>query len=171
MLAAAVILFIAFGSLVAMGLPIVTALMAILGGIALTKLVGYVVPSPDFTALVAAMIGLGVGIDYALFIVTRYKESLQDGDEPESATVKAITTAGRAVLFAGTTVVIALLGLVAMGQRLMTGVAQRNTSHEILSEGFGPGYGAPLIFATEVDSKDADLSPVVDSVRKTEGIA
>jgi RND superfamily putative drug exporter len=272
-LAAAVILFIAFGSLVAMGLPIVTALMAIVGGIALLKLVGYVVPSPDFTVLVAAMIGLGVGIDYALFIVTRYKESLQDGDEPESATVKAITTAGHAVLFAGTTVVIALLGLVAMGQRLMTGVAigaavtvlvtmiaavtllpaflgftghkinslrlprrtsrrhradgtpsrerrtpaerwagvvQRKplvaailtgavllvlaapalsmrlsqpdasvqphdrssyTSYEILSEGFGPGYGAPLIFATRVDSKDADLRPVVEAVGKTEGIA
>ncbi|MDR3080768.1 MAG: MMPL family transporter, partial [Streptomyces sp.] len=122
-LAAAVILFIAFGSLVAMGLPIVTALMAILGGIALIKLVGHVVPSPDFTVIFAALIGLGVGIDYALFIVTRYKERLQDGDEPETATVKAITTAGHAVLFAGTTVVIALLGLIVMGQRLMTGVA------------------------------------------------
>src|SRR5919197_6128040 len=106
-LAAAVILFIAFGSLVAMGLPIVTALLAIVGGIALMKLVGYVVPAPDFTVTFAALIGLGVGIDYALFIVTRYKDSLQDGDEPERATVKAITTAGRAVLFAGTTVVIA----------------------------------------------------------------
>ncbi|MCQ0005974.1 MMPL family transporter [Actinomadura madurae] len=122
-LAAAVILFIAFGSLVAMGLPLVTALMAIVGGIALIKLVGHVVPAPDFTAIVATLIGLGVGIDYALFIVTRYKEGLQDGDEPETATVRAITTAGHAVLFAGTTVVIALLGLVAMGQRLMTGVA------------------------------------------------
>jgi RND superfamily putative drug exporter len=272
-LGAAVILFIAFGSLVAMGLPIVTALMAILGGIGLLKLVAHVVPSPDFTVLVAALIGLGVGIDYALFIVTRYKDGLQDGDEPESATVKAITTAGHAVLFAGTTVVIALLGLVAMGQRLMTGVAigasvtvlvtmiaavtllpallgftghkisslrvprrtsrghgsvsappqerptpaerwagvvQRKplvaavlagsallllaapalsmrlslpdasvqphdrssyTSHQIISEGFGPGYGAPLIFATQVDSKDADLGPVVAAVSKTEGIA
>lgn len=122
-LAAAVILFIAFGSLVAMGLPIVTALLAILGGLALVKLVGHVVPSPDFTLVFAAMVGLGVGIDYALFIVTRYKDGLQDGDEPEAATVKAIATAGHAVLFAGTTVVIALLGLVVMGQRLMTGVA------------------------------------------------
>ncbi|GLX02029.1 MMPL family transporter [Microtetraspora sp. NBRC 16547] len=121
--AAAVILFIAFGSLVAMGLPIVTALLAIAAGIALMKLVGYLVPSPDFTVILAAMIGLGVGIDYALFIVTRYKDSLQAGDEPETATVKAITTAGHAVLFAGTTVVIALLGLIVMEQRLMTGVA------------------------------------------------
>ncbi|GAA0991307.1 MMPL family transporter [Acrocarpospora macrocephala] len=268
-LAAAVILFIAFGSLVAMGLPIVTGLMAVLGGIALMKLVGYVVPSPDFTVLVSALIGLGVGIDYALFILTRYKDSLLDGDEPESATVKAITTAGHAVLFAGTTVVIALLGLIAMGQKMMTGVAigasvtvlvtmiaavtlvpallgfaghkinslrlprrtsrrhraddvpsrerrspaerwagvvQRRplvaamlagagllamaapalsmrlslpdasvqphdrssyTSHEIISEGFGPGYGAPLIFAAE----DADLRPIVEAVGKTDGIA
>ncbi|WP_433228715.1 MMPL family transporter [Actinomadura formosensis] len=272
-LTAAVILFIAFGSLVAMGLPIVTALLAIFGGIGLIKLVGYVVPAPDFTVLVAALIGLGVGIDYALFIVTRYKESLQDGDEPESATVKAITTAGHAVLFAGTTVVIALLGLVAMGQRLMTGVAigasvtvlvtmlaavtllpaflgftghkisslrlprrasrrrepagvparehrtpaerwagvvQRRplvaavlagagllvlaapalsmrlslpdasvqphdrssyTSYTILSEGFGPGYGAPLVFATRVGSGDADLRPAVEAVGRTGGIA
>ncbi|MEV3927494.1 MMPL family transporter [Actinomadura coerulea] len=122
-LAAAVILFIAFGSLVAMGLPIVTALLAIAAGLALTKLVGHLAPAPDFTLIFGAMIGLGVGIDYALFIVTRYKDSLQDGDEPESATVTAITTAGRAVLFAGTTVVIALLGLLFMGQQLMAGVA------------------------------------------------
>ncbi|MFF4772022.1 MMPL family transporter [Microtetraspora fusca] len=267
--AAAVILFIAFGSLVAMGLPIVTALLAIAAGIALMKLVGYLVPSPDFTAILAAMIGLGVGIDYALFIVTRYKDSLQAGDEPETATVKAITTAGHAVLFAGTTVVIALMGLIVMGQRLMTGVAvatsvivlvtmiaavtllpaflgftghkinslrlprrqkfasaasrerrtiaerwagvvQRKplvaailagavlvvlaaptlsmrlsnpdasvqphdrssyTSYEILSEGFGPGYGAPLIFATEVGSNDTDLRPVIEAVGMTEGIA
>ncbi|MFJ2737615.1 MMPL family transporter [Streptomyces sp. NPDC087317] len=121
--AAAVILFIAFGSLVAMSLPIVTALPAIVAGLALTKLVAYLVPAPDFTAILAAMIGLGVGIDYALFIVTRYKDGLQAGDTPETATVKAITTAGHAVLFAGTTVVIALLGLIVMGQRLMTGVA------------------------------------------------
>ncbi|WP_285628317.1 MMPL family transporter [Actinoallomurus iriomotensis] len=271
-LAAAVILFIAFGSLVAMGLPIVTALMAILGGLALTKLSGYLVPAPDFTVLFAALIGLGVGIDYALFIVTRYKDGLQEGDDPESATVNAITTAGHAVLFAGTTVVIAMLGLVVMGQRLMTGVAigasatvlvtmiaavtllpaflgfighkinslrlprrtsrrpastggpaptrrtpaerwartvQRRplvaavlagaallvlaapalsmrlslpdasvqphdrssyTSYKILSEGFGPGYSAPLIFAAEAGSKD-ELGPAVEMVSATEGIA
>ena len=123
LLTAAVILFVSFGSLVAMGLPIATALTAILGGIALIRLVGHLVPAPDFTVLVAALVGLGIGIDYALFIVTRYREARQDGDDPEGATAKAIATAGRAVLFAGTTVVIALLGLVVMGQRLMTGVA------------------------------------------------
>jgi len=273
LLAAAVILFIAFGSLVAMGLPMATALLAIVGGLALMKVVGHVVPAPNFALTFGAMIGLGVGVDYALFIVTRYKDSLRDGDSPERATVKAISTAGHAVLFAGTTVVIALMGLLVMGQRLMTGLAvatsitvlvtmiaavtllpallgftgykinslrlprrashrnqevgapsqERRTlaerwagvvqrrptvaallaggillvmaaptlsmrlsqpdasvqphdrssyiSYEILSEGFGPGYGAPLVFAAEVDSKDADLRPVVEAVGKTEGIA
>ncbi|WP_213453493.1 MMPL family transporter [Rhizomonospora bruguierae] len=273
LLAAAVILFIAFGSLVAMGLPIVTGLMAVLGGVALMKLAGHLVPSPDFTVLVAVLIGLGIGIDYALFILTRYKDNLRAGDEPESATVRAITTAGHAVLFAGTTVMIALLGLVTMGQKMMTGVAigasvtvlvtmlaavtllpaflgfagykinalrlprrtsrrhragdgparerrtpaerwagviQRKplvaailagaallilaapvlsmrlslpdasvqphdrssyTSYKIISEGFGPGYSAPLIFATEVGSAGTDLSPLVAAVRRTDGIA
>jgi RND superfamily putative drug exporter len=123
LLTAAVILFIAFGSLVAMGLPIVTGLLAVLGGIGVMKLVGHVVPSPDFTVLIAALLGLGCGIDYALFILTRFRDGLQAGDDPETATVNAVTTAGRAVLFAGTTVVIAMLGLIAMGQKLMNGVA------------------------------------------------
>jgi RND superfamily putative drug exporter len=219
------------------------------------------------------MIGLGVGIDYALFIVTRYKDGLREGDGPESATVKAVMTAGRAVLFAGTTVVIALLGLIVMGQRLMTGLAvatsvivlvtmiaavtllpaflgftgyrinslrlprrasrrnqpgsapsrERRTlaerwagvvqrkpvvaallatvsllvlaaptlsmrlsqpdasvqphdrssyvSYEILSEGFGPGYGAPLIFVARADSTDSDLWSVVEAISRTAGIA
>ncbi|MFF2654239.1 MMPL family transporter [Streptomyces sp. NPDC058045] len=273
LLAAAVILFIAFGSLVAMGLPLVTALLAIAVGLALTKLVGHVFPAPDFTLVFGAMIGLGVGIDYALFIVTRYKDGLRDGDDPESATVRAVDTAGRAVLFAGTTVVIALLGLLVMGQRLMTGLAvatsitvlitmiaavtllpaflgftghrvnslrlprrwsrgtgdvgappeERRTlaarwagvvqrrplvsalaaggvllilaapvlsmrlsqpdasvqphdrssyrSYKILSEGFGPGYGAPLVFAAETGAGSAGLRPVVEAVAGTEGIA
>ncbi|GAA1881181.1 MMPL family transporter [Asanoa iriomotensis] len=270
LLTAAVILFIAFGSLVAMGLPLVVGLMAVLGGIGVMKLVGHLAPSPDFTVLVAVLIGLGVGIDYALFILTRYRDSLHEGDDPERATVKAIATAGHAVLFAGTTVVIALLGLIAMGQRMMTGVAigastavlvtmiaavtllpaflgfigrridslrlprrtprasaapsadrrtlaerwagvvQRRplvaallagaillvlaspalsmrlslpdasvqphdrssyTSHQILSEGFGPGYGAPMVFAARVDSPSTDLGPVVEAVRSTDGIA
>ncbi|MFD5326564.1 MMPL family transporter [Streptomyces sp. NPDC127092] len=278
LLAAAVILFVAFGSLVAMGLPIATALLAIVGGLALMKVVGHLVPAPNFALTFGAMIGLGVGIDYALFIVTRYKDGLGDGDDPESATVRAIATAGHAVLFAGTTVVIALMGLLVMGQRLMTGLAvatsitvlvtmiaaltllpallgftghridslrlprrvsrrdrstaapstgapsrKRRTpaerwagavqrrplvaallaggallllavptlsmrlsqpdasvqprdrssylSYEILSEGFGPGYGAPLVFAVETGSGDADLAPVVEAVGRTEGIA
>jgi RND superfamily putative drug exporter len=213
-----------------------------------------------------------VGIDYALFIVTRFKDGLHGGSSPETATVAAITTAGRAVLFAGTTVVIALMGLIAMNQKMMNGVAvgasatvlvtmfaavtllpaflgvighridafglprrtprasafsaatrrsslaerwagvvQRRPviaasiatialmaltapalsmrlslpdasvqphdrssykSYEILTEGFGPGFGAPFIFAAETAGDGAlELGAVVDAVRETDGVA
>src|SRR5215468_3325410 len=75
-LAAAVVLLIAFGSFLAMGLPIVTALLGIGGGLSVIALLGHVVPAPSFSPIIAAMIGLGVGVDYALFIVTRYREGL-----------------------------------------------------------------------------------------------
>ncbi|MFC0037797.1 MMPL family transporter [Actinomadura rayongensis] len=123
LLAAVVILLISFGSLVAMGLPILTALFGIIPGLALIGIVGYVFPAPTFSPLVAGLIGLGVGIDYALFIVTRYREGLEHGDSPHDATVTAIATAGRSVLFAGTTVVVALLGLLVMNQRLLSSTA------------------------------------------------
>ncbi|MEU5878341.1 MMPL family transporter [Spirillospora sp. NPDC047279] len=123
LLAAIVILLVAFGSVLAMGLPIVTALFGIGTGLALISLIGHVLPAPSFSPIVAALIGLGVGIDYALFIVTRYREALAEGGDPEEATVTAIATAGRAVLFAGTTVVIALMGLFVMQQELLNGVA------------------------------------------------
>ncbi|WP_242901539.1 MMPL family transporter [Actinomadura terrae] len=122
-LAAVVILLVAFGSVLAMGLPIVTALLGIGSGLGLIALLGHLLPAPSFSPIVAALIGLGVGIDYALFIVTRYREELHGGSDPEEATVTAITTAGRAVLFAGTTVVIAMMGLFVMQQKLLNGVA------------------------------------------------
>jgi uncharacterized membrane protein YdfJ with MMPL/SSD domain len=123
LLAAIVILLVTFGSLPAMGLPIVTALFGIGTGLALTDLLGYIFPAPSFSPIVAGLIGLGVGVDYALFIVTRYREGLEDGLTPEEATVKSIATSGRAVLFAGTTVVIAMLGLLVMRQSLLTATA------------------------------------------------
>ncbi|HXA62351.1 MAG TPA: MMPL family transporter [Streptosporangiaceae bacterium] len=123
LLAAMIILLVAFGSLPAMGLPIVTAMFGIGTGLALTDLIGYVFPAPSFSPIVAGLIGLGVGVDYALFIVTRYREGLEDGLSPEEATVKAITTSGRSVLFAGVTVVIAMLGLLVMQQSLLTATA------------------------------------------------
>ena len=70
---------------------------------------------PDFTTFLGAMIGLGVGIDYALFIVTRYREGLHAGRSPREATITAMDTAGRAVIFAGVTVVVSLLGLLLIG--------------------------------------------------------
>jgi uncharacterized membrane protein YdfJ with MMPL/SSD domain len=124
LLAAVIVLLIAFGSVLAMGLPIVTAIFGIGTGLAGISLLGHVLPAPGFTPIVAGLIGLGVGVDYALFIVTRYREALsEDGADPEQATVVAIATAGRSVLFAGTTVVVALMGLFVMGQRLLNAVA------------------------------------------------
>ncbi|HEY7432952.1 MAG TPA: MMPL family transporter [Streptosporangiaceae bacterium] len=122
-LAAAVVLLIAFGSLLAMGLPIVTALLGIGGGLSAIALLGHLIPAPSFSPIVAAMIGLGVGVDYALFIVTRFREALLAGQAPEDATVTAMRTAGRSVLIAGTTVVIAMLGLLVLRQPLLNGVA------------------------------------------------
>lgn len=112
--AAIIILLIAFGSVLAMGLPIVTALFGVGTGVALIGLVAHVFAVPDFAPAVAAMIGIGAGIDYALFIVTRYRQGLDDGLEPEDAAVLALNTAGRAVLFAGLTVIISVMGLLFM---------------------------------------------------------
>jgi uncharacterized membrane protein YdfJ with MMPL/SSD domain len=122
-LAAAIVLLIAFGSLLAMGLPIVTAVFGIGTGLSLIALLGHVFPAPSFSPIVAAMIGLGVGVDYALFIVTRFREALRSGEAPEAAVVTAMRTAGRSVLTAGTTVAIGMLGLLVLRQQLLNGVA------------------------------------------------
>ncbi|WP_370081133.1 MMPL family transporter [Streptacidiphilus sp. MAP12-16] len=122
-LAAMLVILIAFGSLLAMGLTMLAALVGIGSGLALTFLLGYVFPAPSFSPIVATLLGLGVGIDYALFIVTRYREALADGEEPENAVVISIARAGRSVLFAGATVVIAMLGLFVVQQRLLNATA------------------------------------------------
>ncbi len=121
--AAMIILLVAFGSVLAMGLPIGTALFGIGTGIAVVLITRNAINMPDFTSSAVAMVGLGVGIDYALFIVTRYRENLAAGLDPEHATVRAIGTAGRAVLFAGTTVIISVLGLLLMKTTVMRGTA------------------------------------------------
>ena len=127
LLAAIVVLLITFGSLVAMGLPIVTALFGLGTGLGLIALFTHVVDTPDFSSELAAMIGLGVGIDYSLFIVTRFREAYA-GPGPTAglvreSVVRAMDTAGRAVLFAGCTVVIALLGMMLLGVSFLYGVA------------------------------------------------
>ena len=123
LLAAIVILLIAFGSVVAMGLPIVTALFALGVGFSLITLGTYVFSTANFAPFLAAMIGLGVGIDYALFILTRFKNGLDEGRGPREAAIAAVDTAGRAVLFAGTTVIIALMGMFLLGISFLYGVA------------------------------------------------
>jgi uncharacterized membrane protein YdfJ with MMPL/SSD domain len=122
-LAAMIVLLVSFGSLLAMGLPLIVGLVGIGTGLAIIELLGHLLPAPAFSPIVATLIGLGVGVDYALFIVTRYRESLHDGADPHQATVTAIATAGRSVLFAGSTVVIAMLGLFVMRQSLLNATA------------------------------------------------
>lgn len=262
--AAILVLLISFGSLLAMGLPMVTALFGIGTGLAGTFLLGHIIPSPVVAPIIASLIGLGVGVDYALFIVTRYRDGLTRGAAPEEATVGALTTAGKSVLFAGTTVVIALLGLFVMQVQFIdaiavaaslavfmtmvasitllpallgftgrhidrfrvpllghasqghplaerwAGVIQRRpllsaagaaalllvlsfpalsmrlsfpdsstqphdtsgyASHRILAAGFGAGYDAPLVLVAQLPPSGADLTPVVDAVRATPGVA
>ncbi|MDQ3876913.1 MAG: MMPL family transporter, partial [Actinomycetota bacterium] len=123
LLAAMIILLVTFGSALAMGLPILSALFGIGIGLSLVLLSANFLNVPNFTPQLASMIGIGVGIDYALFIVTRYRQHLHQGMDPEQAVIVAMTTSGRAVVFAGITVVISLLGILLMGFSFVQGVA------------------------------------------------
>ncbi len=127
LLAAVVVLLLTFGSLLAMGLPIITALFGLGTGLAAIALFTHVVDTPNFSSELAAMIGLGVGIDYALFILTRFREAYRTPGatfkDTRASVVQAMDTAGRAVLFAGATVVIALLGMMLLGVEFLYGVA------------------------------------------------
>ncbi len=119
---AIVVLILAFGSVLAMGLPIAVAIAGVGSGIALVGLLSNIQVMPDFATTIGAMIGLGVGIDYALFIVTRHREALHRGSAPEDAAAEALDTAGRAVLFAGATVVVSLLGMLLIGLEFVAGL-------------------------------------------------
>jgi putative drug exporter of the RND superfamily len=122
--AAILILLVSFGSFSAMWLPIATALLGLGAGIGLINLASHVVDMPSFASELALMIGLGVGVDYALFIVTRFREAYRaNGGDVQQAVEAALNTSGRAVLFAGVTVVIALLGMFALGVSLLNGAA------------------------------------------------
>jgi putative drug exporter of the RND superfamily len=121
-LAAVIILLIAFGSVLAMVLPIVVALAGIAVGLPIIGLLTHVYPLQSFSTTLATMIGIGVGIDYALFVVTRFRQGLQAGLDPEEAVITAIDTSGRAVLFAGLTVIIALMGMLAIRLSFISGL-------------------------------------------------
>ena len=112
---AVVILIVAFGSVLAMGLPVGVALFGIGLGGAFVILISHLIEVPDFAPFVGLMIGLGVGIDYALLVVTRYREQLRAGHTIRESVGIAMDTAGRSVVFAGATVVISLLGMLLMG--------------------------------------------------------
>ena len=121
--AALVVLLIVFGSVLAAGLPIVIALAGIGVAIPLIGLAAHAVPTPNFTDQVAALIGIGVGIDYTLLVVTRYRAALGRLGEPEQAVAEALSTAGRSVILAGSTVVVSLMGLFLMDLSTFDGLA------------------------------------------------
>ncbi|MFZ6005297.1 MAG: MMPL family transporter [Actinomycetota bacterium] len=119
---AVVVLIAAFGSVLAMGLPIAVALGGVSIGLGLIVLLTRVATVPEDTMLLGMMVGLGVGIDYALFIVTRAREAVHAGHSPRGALVAAMSTAGRAVVFAGATVVVSMLGLLLVGIGMLSGM-------------------------------------------------
>jgi putative drug exporter of the RND superfamily len=122
-LAALVVLVLLFGSLVAAAVPLITALFAVGGAIGLIALASHLFTVADFTPPIMMLVGLGVGVDYALLIFYRYRHELTRGAAPNSAARLALDAAGRTVFFAGCTVIIALLGLVALGLGSLQGVA------------------------------------------------
>ncbi|MGO9193253.1 MAG: MMPL family transporter [Streptosporangiaceae bacterium] len=122
LVAAAVVLFIAFGSLLAMLLPLIIAIAALVSGLMTVGLLSHAVSIPSIGPTVATLIGLGVGIDYALFVVTRHRNNIKAGMSPQDAAVLALNTSGRAVLFAGTTVCIAVLGMLVLNVTYVSGL-------------------------------------------------
>jgi len=122
-LAAAIVLFIVFGSLTAMAVPLITTGLSLGTAIAVIGLLSRVFTMANFSSELALLIGLGVGVDYALFIVTRYRQGLLRGLSREQAVVDSLDTSGRAVLFAGLIVCIAMLGMFALGVSFLYGVA------------------------------------------------
>jgi RND superfamily putative drug exporter len=120
---AAVVLFVAFGSLAASLLPIATALVSVGTAYAGITLLGHAMTVADFAPMLGTLIGLGVGIDYALFIVTRHRRGLKRGLSVTEAATGAVATTGRAVVFAGATVCVALLGMLILRLSFLNGVA------------------------------------------------
>ena len=122
-IAALVILLLTFGSLIAAGMPLITAGLGLITGVALIGIATHLTSMSNVAPELAVMIGLGVGIDYALFIVTRFRENYAALGDVHRAVIEAMDTSGRAILLAGTTVVIALLGMFATGVSFMYGLA------------------------------------------------
>ncbi len=152
---AVVVLIVAMGSVVAMGTTIGVAVIGVgIGGIAIA-LLSNITSVPDFASTIGLMIGLGVGIDYALFIVTRYREALAEGFDSEGATIVAIDTAGRSVIFAGATVVVSLLGLLLVGLPFITGL------------GYGAAITVAIVMISSVTLLPAALGLVRDKVNVT----
>ena len=122
LVAAAVVLFLAFASLPAMLLPLAVAITALASGLLTVGLASHAVSIPSIGPTLATLIGPGVGVDYALFVVTRHRGNIKAGMSPQDAAARALNTAGRAVLFAGTTVCIALLGMLVLNISYVSGL-------------------------------------------------
>jgi putative drug exporter of the RND superfamily len=120
---AAVVLLLVFGSLFAMALPLISALASLGTAISVIGLLSNILGMPQFSPELVLLIGLGVGVDYALFIVTRHRQGLMAGQDPEASIVNAVNTSGRAILFAGIVVCIALLGMCALGISFFYGLS------------------------------------------------
>jgi RND superfamily putative drug exporter len=120
---ALVIMALMFGAVVAAGLPIITAVFGLATGLAAVTLFTGFADIPTFAPTLASLIGLGVGIDYSLFVINRFKVAIDSGREPRAAAIESVNTSGRAVLFAGTTVIVALAGLFVLGIGFVNGLA------------------------------------------------
>jgi putative drug exporter of the RND superfamily len=124
LLGAAIVLLIAFGSVVAAGLPLAIAVLGLgISSFGLIALLANVIDVPNWTTAVSGLIGIGVGVDYALLVLTRFRSAMREGKDTHDAVTEAVTTAGRSVLIAGSTVVVAVLGLMLTGLSYMYGVA------------------------------------------------
>jgi putative drug exporter of the RND superfamily len=122
-LGATIVLLIAFGSIVAVGLPLAVALFGLGISSALIGVLAAVIDVPDWATAISSLMLIGVGVDYALLVLTRFRSALDDGKDPHDAVIEAVSTAGRSVLIAGSTVIIAMLGLFLVGLSYMHGVA------------------------------------------------
>ena len=120
---ALVIMALMFGAVVAAGLPIITAVFGLATGLAAVTMFTGFADIPTFAPTLASLIGLGVGIDYSLFVINRFKVAIDSGREPRAAAIESVNTSGRAVLFAGTTVIVALAGLFVLGIGFVNGLA------------------------------------------------
>jgi len=168
---ALIVLGLAFGALFSAFLPIITALIAIGIGASVTTLLSHVLSIADFATLLGVLIGLGVGVDYSLFILTRHRSALKAGRDIETAAVEAINTSGRAVFFAGLTVCIALMGQFVIGLSFLYGLAI-SASVTVLLTMFASitllpallGFFGPKVLSRRERRRLAEQGPEVDHV-------
>jgi RND superfamily putative drug exporter len=169
--AAALILLFFFGSAIAAGVPLLTAILAILATtLGMVPLISHVVDTPEFAGQLAALIGLAVGIDYALIVVTRYRAEVGRGSPREEALLLAMDTAGRTVFFAGCTVIIALLGLLLLGLSFLHGAAVASAVAVLLTM-FGSLTLLPAVLSKSGDWIDRLRLPLPGRRRRAEAAA